>query len=462
MKRSVRYLNRRVVVTGIGGITPLGSTFEQSWSNLINQTSSSIAGVDAGITSLEEALLVQNLPEAQHDAEWKLMQSLPCQVAAPVRGLDYDARTSRFVQMALEAGKEAIVQAQLESHLGLSSKDDKDESEMINPSPTIVHNRTRTGVSIGSAISSLRETLLASAQPQRRLSPHTIPKILCNSPSARTSLVFHLEGPNLTHGTACAAASHAIGDAMRSILWDDADVMLAGGSDASLDPLCLASFCKLRALSSNFNDTPQLASRPFDSKRDGFVMGEGSVILVLEELEHAKKRGAKILCELKGYGSSGDAHHITSPDPEGRGAERSMRMAMSRAGILPHEVDYVNAHATSTPLGDDIESNTIDRVLGSSLEGRERDIFISSTKGATGHLLGASGAIEAAISVMSIVEGKIPASWNLESKQSSGNESGMQVKHVIDTFDQKVNTVLSNSFGFGGTNASLLFKSFHD
>lgn len=456
MKRSLTSLQRRVVVTGIGGITPLGETFHESWSNLIYNTPSTIGNINAGITNLEEALHVQNLPEAQHDAEWKLMQTLPCQVAAPVRGLEYDTRTSRFVQMALVAGKEAIGQAHLGAHLGLS----KDDTE--SPSPTVLRNRTRTGISIGSAISSLRETLLAAAQPHRRLSPHTIPKILSNSPSARTSLEFHLEGPNLTHGTACAAASHAIGDAMRSILWDDADIMLAGGSDASLDPLCLASFCKLRALSSNFNDTPELASRPFDKNRDGFVMGEGSVILVLEELEHAKQRGAKILCELSGYGSSGDAHHITSPDPKGKGAERSIRMAMDRAGLLPHDVDYVNAHATSTPMGDDIEASTIQRVFGSSLEKRERDVFMSSTKGATGHLLGASGAIEAAISVMSIVEGKIPATWNLHDKGGNLREDKIQVNHVTETLDQQVNTALSNSFGFGGTNASLIFTAFYD
>ena len=457
MKRSLASLQRRVVVTGIGGITPLGSSFQETWNNIIHKDSSTIGSTNTGITSLEESLLVQNLPAAQHDAEWKLMQTLPCQVAAPVRGLEYDARTSRFVQMALEAGKEAIDQARLETHLGIS--DDNSETKL---SPEVLYNRTRAGIAIGSAISSLRETLLAAAQPHRRLSPHTIPKILSNSPSARTSLQFHLEGPNLTHGTACAAASHAIGDAMRSILWDDADVMLAGGSDASLDPLCLASFCKLRALSSSFNDTPELASRPFDSNRDGFVMGEGSVILVLEELEHAKQRGAKILCELSGYGSSGDAHHITSPDPNGRGAERSMRMAMARAGISPHEVDYINAHATSTPMGDDIEESTIQRVFGASSEGmRERSIYMSSTKGATGHLLGASGAIEAAISVMSIVQDKIPATWNLQDKD--GLEEGREVQHVRErTLDEEVRTVVCNSFGFGGTNASLIFTAFDD
>jgi len=239
--------------------------------------------------------------------------------------------------------------------------------------------------------------------------------------------------------------------------------MLAGGAEACIDPVSMAGFCRLKALSSGFNDCPMLASRPFHKKRDGFVMAEGAAVLVLEEANHAIARGAPILCELRGYGLTGDAYHVTSPDPEGRGAMRAMTMALDQADILPEHVDYVNAHATSTPMGDDIEAKAIDTVLmGSSdmLRKRDKNLFVSSTKGATGHMLGAAGAIEAAISVMSIMSGTVPTNSNLNVDDVCNRE--VKFRYVTGTpIKADVNIVITNSFGFGGTNASLVFSKFY-
>lgn len=293
----------------------------------------------------------------------------------------------------------------------------------------------------------------------RRLSPISIPKLLPNSAAGRLSLDFKLRGPTLSPATACAASAHAIGDAMRCIQYNDADIMLAGGTESCIDPVSVAGFCRLRALSTKFNDSPKLASRPFDTQRDGFVIAEGSAILVLEELNHALNRGANILCELVGYGLSADAHHITSPDPHGMGAQRAMIMALERGNIDPDAVDYVNAHATSTPMGDGIEAKAIEDAIlfgkdGNTISTRERDLFVSSTKGATGHLLGAAGSIEAAITIMSLVNGVIPPTQNL----IVNDENQRVFKFVTDdVHKQEINIAMSNSFGFGGTNASLVF-----
>lgn len=286
----------------------------------------------------------------------------------------------------------------------------------------------------------------------RRLSPHFVPKILANSAAGRLSLEYGLQGPNHAVSTACAAGSHAIGDAMRCIQYGNADVMLAGGAEACIDPMSMAGFCRLRALSTGF--APDESSRPFDQLRDGFVMGEGAAVLVLEELEHAKARGAPILTELAGYGLTGDAFHITAPDSEGRGAERAMRMALDQAGIQVSDVGYVNAHATSTPKGDEIEGRVIDRVLPPNL--RDSPLFVSGTKGCTGHLLGAAGALEAAFTVMALVDKKIPPTRNLKSPEArSAFEHVTECKEV-----ESLRAAINNSFGFGGTNASLVFKSY--
>jgi len=389
---------------------------------------------------LEQALEWQGLSQEAFDREWKLAKQLPCQVAAPARFNAADSRTNRFVQMALKAGNEAIQQSNLNEWL--ASIDDDDQ------------RRNRIGVCIGSGMSSVREVVESARtidqSGYRRLSPYFVPKVLSNSAAGRLSIEYGLRGPNHSASTACAAGSHAIGDAMRCIEYDDADVMLAGGAESCIDPLSMAGFCRLRALSTDF--APFEASRPFDKQRDGFIMGEGAAVLVLEEYNHAIQRGAPILAELCGYGLSGDGNHITAPDPKGRGAEQAMRMAMERSRLDYLTVGYINAHATSTPKGDEIEARVIDRVF--SLQERDKDYFVSSTKGATGHLLGAAGAIEAAFTVQTLADQTIPLTLNLiEADEEFGFQHATDVVKVDD-----LEVAISNSFGFGGTNASLVFK----
>jgi 3-oxoacyl-[acyl-carrier-protein] synthase II len=429
---------RRVVVTGLGATTPLGQTFEESWKALLRK--------ENGATSLEEALSWQGLSEEALARELEFSTQLPCQVAAPVRFNDSDSRTARFVQLALKAGKEALQTAKLDTWFGTAEHNDD---------PVYQQRRYRAGTFVGSGMSGVREVVEAARTVEqkgyRKLSPHFVPKVLSNSAAGRLSIEFHLQGPNHSVSTACAAGSHAIGDAMRNIQFNAADICLAGGAEACIDPLSLAGFCRLRALSTGFS--PKEASRPFDRQRDGFVMGEGAAILVLEEYEHARARNAPILAELCGYGLSGDANHITAPDPNGGGAERAMRMAIEQSGIDYTNVGYINAHATSTPMGDEIESRVIDRTF--AVQGvRERELFVSSTKGATGHLLGAAGAIEAAFTVQALVDQVIPPTLNLD-----GTEEELGFQHVRDVIKAKdMQAAMSNSFGFGGTNAALLFQ----
>lgn len=433
---------RRVVVTGMGAICPLGNTLVESWRALLRK--------ESGMTSLEEALTQhQNLTEQSLEREMAIAMTLPCQVAAPVRNLDSDNRTARFVQMALSAGVEAMEQAKLVPWL-----------EGGNDETVSIKRKQRIGACIGSGMSGVREIVAAVNTVEdkglRRLSPHFVPRVLTNSAAGRLSLEYGLQGPNHAASTACAAGSHAIGDAMRCIQYGNADVMVAGGAEACIDPMSMAGFCRLRALSTGFS--PDESSRPFDQKRDGFVMGEGASVLVLEELEHAKARNAPILAELVGYGLTGDAFHITAPDAEGTGAERAMTMALDQAGIHASEVDYVNAHATSTPKGDEIESRVIDRVLQTATRTEDSALFVSGTKGSTGHLLGAAGALEAAFTVMAMVDAKVPPTRNLEfSEVESKFEHVMQCKDV-----STIRAAINNSFGFGGTNASLVFKTYSE
>jgi 3-oxoacyl-[acyl-carrier-protein] synthase II len=431
---------RRVVVTGIGVVSPLGNSVGEAWSALLRNEG-------GGMTTLEEALIHhQGLAENILERELQIAKSLPCQVAAPVKNFQQDNRTARFVQMAIIAGAEAVKQANLESWLG--SMEDE----------TSHHRRERVGVCVGSGMSGVREIAEAlhtvEERGLRRLSPHFIPKVLTNSAAGRLALEFGLQGPNHSASTACAAGSHAIGDAMRCIQYGNADVMLAGGAEACIDPLSLAGFCRLRALSTGF--PPEEASRPFDKLRDGFVMGEGAAILVLEELDHARERQAPILAELAGYGLSGDAFHITAPDTDGRGAGRAMQMALQQAGCHGSEIGYVNAHATSTPKGDEIEARVIDRILPKEIRASGDSLFVSSTKGATGHLLGAAGALEAAFTVMSLVDKVIPPTKNLH---EFDGESGFQYAVKAEEATG-IQAAMSNSFGFGGTNASLVFKTY--
>lgn len=512
------HCRRRVVVTGMGAVSPLGNSLVESWSRLLVATSAdptrSPGGriTSSGVTSLEEALVEhQGLSPEQLDREWRLAKALPCQVAAPVRNLDSaaagaasgtssDRKTARFVQMALAAGAEAMHQAGLidwlEAHDGGGSVADPAGSP-----------RDRFGVCVGSGMSGVREIVDAwhatnanvpadgdgaATVGIRKLSPHFIPKVLTNSASGRLSLRYGLRGPNLAPSTACAAGSHAIGDALRAIQYGTADLMLAGGAEASIEPLGMAGFCRLRALSTGFNATPESASRPFDVRRDGFVMGEGAAVLVMEELQHAKDRGATILAEVSGYGLGGDAFHVTAPDEGGRGAERAMVMALADAAatlVSPFRVGYVNAHATSTPKGDEIEASVIDRVLrrheASTATTTADDWdsatapYVSSTKGATGHLLGAAGALEAAFTVMSLVDQTMPPTLNLDPLGGISEEGGnchLHFKHVTRApIDLKslsdgtrpsarsvLKVAMSNSFGFGGTNASLVFSAYKD
>jgi len=315
--------------------------------------------------------------------------------------------------------------------------------------------RERTGVMIGSGIGGLPGitdgALTLHERGPRRLSPFFIPANLINLASGHVSIRYGFTGPNHAVVTACSTGAHAIGDAARLIMLDDADVMLCGGTEAAVCRLGLAGFASARALSTAFNDDPPRASRPWDQQRDGFVMGEGAGIVILEEFQHAKQRGAKIYAEVIGYGMSGDAFHLTAPAEDGNGAFRSMRNALRRAGIAPDKIDYINAHGTSTPLGDEIELGAVKRLFG----GHAYELSMSSTKSAIGHLLGAAGSVEAIFSILAIRDGVVPPTLNLDNPSPSC-DIDLVPKQAKE---RKVNFALSNSFGFGGTNASLIFAA---
>lgn len=449
---------RTVAVTGIGAITPLGLSFVDSWKALLKQTS--------GATTLEEALVEhQGLPDSLRDDELKLAMELPCQVVAPVKGFpsssaEFGKRsTARFIEFSLHAAQEAVGQAGMADFLTQATEE----------------QRSRVGVSIGSGMSAVREVSQAfkllnpveadetstRRRRYRRLSPHFVPKVLSNSAAGRVSMLYGgLWGPNLAPSTACTAGAHAIGHAWQAIMTGQADVMIAGGAEAAVDPISMAGFCQLRALATQYNDTPHEASRPFDKDRDGFVLAEGAAVLVLEDWKHAQQRGFQgpPLAILSGYGASGDGFHITAPDPAGRGAIRAMRGALASSGRDASSVQYVNAHATSTPKGDEIEARAIVECLG-DIDCRQSPLWVSSTKGSTGHLLGAAGALEAAFTIQSLVDQVLPPTLNL---QSFDNSQGEMLQHVLQAqkFESgDIRSALSNSFGFGGTNASLLFET---
>ena len=321
--------------------------------------------------------------------------------------------------------------------------------------PETDEERNRAGVLIGSGIGGLQtiadNALILERDGPRKISPFFIPAALINLISGQVSIRHGLKGPNHAVVTACATGAHAIGDAMRLIQYDDADVMVAGGAEAAITRLGMAGFAACRALSTSYNDTPEKASRPYDKGRDGFVMGEGAGVVVLEEYEHAKKRGAKIYAEVIGYGLSGDAHHITAPAEDGDGGFRAMQMALKHAGLTPDQIDYVNSHGTSTPLGDEIELRAVERLFGASAA----KLSMSSTKSAIGHLLGAAGAVEAIFTAMTIKDGVMPPTLNLESPS---------VDTAIDLVPltarkKTVRAAMSNSFGFGGTNAALVLRA---
>jgi len=419
-------LNRRVVVTGIGIVSPLGLGQKNNWERLISGES----GIDT-IKSFETS-------------------ELTCKIGGEIPfgsfeegNLDLNEwfdnkdqrKLDRFIMLGLIAAEEAIK----DSNVDLSNEQILEKS----------------GVIVGSGIGGLKTisetSVLLEQKGPRRISPFFIPSSLINLISGQISIKYGFKGPNHSVVTACSTGSHAIGDASRIISDGDADIMIAGGAEAAICKLGVAGFAAARALSTSFNDSPKKASRPWDKNRDGFVMGEGAGILILEEYDHAKKRDANIYAEVIGYGMSGDAYHITAPEPTGLGALKSMQNALKRACIDPSDLDYINAHGTSTPLGDIIELQAVYKLMKGKLD----NLVMSSTKSSIGHLLGAAGAVEAVFSILSMKNKIIPPTINLENKADEASHFNLVPNFSVE---KKINYSLSNSFGFGGTNASLVFK----
>jgi len=414
---------RRVVVTGLGMVTPLGVGVDHNWSQILAGKS----GIGR-ITNFE-------------------VDDIACQIAGQVPGADEPGglnlddfiepreqrRMDRFIQFGVVAAQLAV--------------------EDSGWKPEDAESQNRTGVMIGSGIGGL-ETIVQTDQLMnergtRKISPFFIPSALINLVSGHVSIKYGFRGPNHAVVTACSTGAHAIGDAARMVALDDADVMVAGGAEAAVCRIGMAGFAAARALSTGYNDSPQQGSRPWDKGRDGFVMGEGAGIVVLEELEHARARGATIYAEIKGYGMSGDAYHITAPAEDGDGGFRAMQAALKRAGLAAEDIDYVNAHGTSTPLGDLIEAGAVRRLLGDAVG----DVSMSSTKSATGHLLGAAGAIEAIYSIKTVQTGDLPPTLNLNDPEDAVADFDLV---PLKTRKREVRNAMSNSFGFGGTNASLI------
>ena len=414
---------RRVVVTGLGLVTPLGADVETAWANILAGKSG--AGT---ITRFDASEYV-------------------CRIACEVKPADHeygfdpgkrvDHKVQRQVDPFIIYGIDAAGQALEDAGL----------TEMT------LEESWRAGVSIGSGIGGLpgieSESIVLHTKGPRRVSPHFVHGRLINLISGQVSIKYGLRGPNHAVVTACSTGAHAIGDAARMIAMDDADVMLAGGAEGTVCPLGIAGFAQARALSTNFNDSPEKASRPYDKDRDGFVMGEGAGVLVLEEYEHAKARGAKMYAEVIGYGLSGDAYHVTAPHPEGDGAFRSMQMAIKKSGLKLEDIDYINAHGTSTPLGDELELGAVRRLFGDAISG----LSMSSTKSAIGHLLGGAGAVESIFCILALRDQIVPPTLNLDNPSDSCVGVDL-VPHVAKK--REVRAVLNNSFGFGGTNASLV------
>jgi 3-oxoacyl-[acyl-carrier-protein] synthase II len=416
---------RRVVITGIGLVTPLGGDVDTTWRNIL--ASKSGAG---RITRFD--------PSDQ-------VCQIACEVKPPEHEYGFDAgkrvdhkvqrQVDPFIVYGIDAAGQAIEDA------GLADMSEED--------------RYRAGVSIGSGIGGLpgieKESLVLHEKGPRRVSPHFVHGRLINLVSGQVSIKYGLMGPNHAVVTACSTGAHSIGDAARMIMLEDADVMLAGGAESALCPLGIAGFAQARALSTR-NDEPERASRPYDKDRDGFVMGEGAGVVVLEEYERAKKRGAKIYGEIIGYGMSGDAYHVTAPHPEGAGGFRAMQVAMKRSGLDLSDIDYINAHGTSTPMGDELELGAVRRLFGNAVG----KLSMSSTKSAIGHLLGGAGAVEAIFCLLAMRDQIVPPTLNLDNP-SEGTAGVDLVPHVAK--ERPVKAVLNNSFGFGGTNASLVLRA---
>jgi len=408
---------RRIVVTGLGMLTPVGNTVEETWKNIVAGKS----GISA-ITAFDTT-------------------NFPVKISGSVK--DFDAtlyipkkdlkKMDPFIHFGIAAGIQALEDAGLE---------------------VTEENAERIGVAIGSGIGGLpgiernRDQYVAGGA--RKISPFFVPSSIINMVSGNLSIMKGLKGPNISIVSACTTGAHNIGDAARMIAYGDADVMIAGGSEMSTSPLGVGGFAAARALSTR-NDDPEAASRPWDIDRDGFVLGDGAGVVVLEEYEFAKKRGAKIYCELAGYGMSGDAHHMTQPSPSGEGPARCMHNALNDAGLNKEDVGYINAHGTSTPAGDKAETQALKRAMGD----HSKDVVVSSTKSMTGHLLGAAGGIEAIFAILALKDQVIPPTINLDNQDPE-----CDMDFCANTArDTKLNVTLSNSFGFGGTNGTLLFKT---
>ncbi len=417
---------RRVVVTGLGMVSPLGGDVETSWRNILAAKSGA-----GRITRFDP-------------------DEYACKIACEVKPADHeygfepnkrvDHKVQRQVDPFIVYGIDAAGQALEDSGLDGESEE----------------ARYRMGVSIGSGIGGLpgieKESLVLHEKGPRRVSPHFVHGRLINLISGQVSIKYGLMGPNHAVVTACSTGAHSIGDAARMIAMDDADVMLAGGAEAAICPIGIAGFAQARALSTNFNDEPERASRPYDKDRDGFVMGEGAGVVVLEEYEKAKARGAKLYAEVVGYGMSGDAYHVTAPHPEGAGGFRAMQVAMKRSGLDLSDIGYINAHGTSTPPGDELELGAVRRLFGNDV-GR---LSMSSTKSAIGHLLGGAGAVEAIFCMLALRDQIVPPTLNLDNP-GEGTAGVDLVPHQAK--EREVKAVLNNSFGFGGTNARLVLKA---
>ena len=416
---------RRVVVTGIGMVSPLANGAELTWQRLLEGKSGASRIEHFDVSDLPSKIACTVTRGDGTDGTFN-----PDQWMDPKD----QRRVDNFIVFAVAAADQAIADS------GLSF--DTYEKQIA------------AGTYIGSGIGGIKQldegSQLIVEKGPRRMGPYFIPGLLINLASGYVSIKHQLKGPNSSVVTACSTGAHAIGDAARLVALGDADVMVAGGAEASITRLGFAGFCACRALSTGFNDTPEKASRPYDKDRDGFVMGEGAGVVVLEEYEHAKARGAKIYGEVVGYGMSGDAYHVTAPSEDGDGAFRAMSAAIKRAGIDPSEIDYINAHGTSTPLGDEIELKAVERLVGNAAG----KISMSSTKSAVGHLLGAAGAVEAIFSLLAMRDNVAPPTLNLDNPSV---DTPLDLVPLVKR-EREINTVLSNSFGFGGTNASLIFR----
>lgn len=429
---------RRVVVTGLGAITPLAVGFKQTWKRLINAECGVIStkplGPEFAALPSQVAGIVPQGPLEKH--RWTTSDHVSSTEAK---------QAARFTHYSLAAAAEALCDAGYTDGTGL------------NPS--------MAGVCLGSGIGNLQELYDTSvayneAKNYRKVHPLFVPRLLINLGAGHISMRYNLQGPNHSATTACTTGAHSIGDAMRFIQHGDAEVMLAGGAESCIHPLAIGGFARSRSLATDFNNTPETASRPFDRDRAGFVIGEGAAVLLLEEEQHARQRGARIYAEIVGYGCSADAHHLTAPRSQGQGALRAMRLALRQASIRPGQVNYINAHATSTPLGDAAENHAIKSLLlddAESTAGRKSsEINVSSTKGAIGHLLGAAGAIEALFTVLAIHEKTMPPTLNLHNRTQE-----FDCNYAPNEAQQlDIHVALTNSFGFGGTNASLCFRRY--